>query len=61
MGATVDLSIQWETGPEGMKSNKGDNLVQWRAWESAEENRKRGVPGHLMGDHPALGDPPPVH
>lgn len=59
MGATVDVSVLWETGPDGMSSSKGDALVTWRAWESAEENRARGVPSHLLGDHTApFGDPP---
>ena len=58
MGARVDLSVKWETGPEGMKSSKGDAIVAWRAWESADENRRRGVPEALLGGHPAFGDPP---
>ena len=58
MGARVDLSIRWETGPEGMTSSKGEAIVAWRAWESAEENRRRGVPEKLLGGHPAFGDPP---
>ena len=58
LGARVDLSIRWETGPEGMKSSKGDAIVAWRAWESADENRRRGVPEALLGGHPAFGDPP---
>ena len=43
MGAHVDLSVKWETGPEVMKSSKGDAIVNWRAWESDEENRRRGA------------------
>jgi hypothetical protein len=48
MGGKVDLSVRWETGPAGMTSSQGESLVQWRAWESAEENRRRGVPAHLL-------------
>ena len=58
MGARVDLSVRWETGPEGMTSSTGDAIVAWRAWESAEENKRRGVPDRLLGGHPAFGDPP---
>jgi hypothetical protein len=43
MGARVDLSVQWETGPEGMRSSTGASIVSWRAWESEEQNRKRGA------------------
>ena len=35
MGAHVDLSVQWETGPEGMTSSKGDALVNWRCAPAA--------------------------
>ena len=48
MGRRVDHSLKWETGLDGMKSSGGDSIVQWRAWETREENLKRGVnPKHL--------------
>ncbi|KAL1530684.1 hypothetical protein AB1Y20_001584 [Prymnesium parvum] len=43
MGSRVDLSVSWETGPEGMRSSKGNSIVMWRAWESEAENRRRGA------------------
>ena len=43
MGATVDLSVEWVTGPEGMRSSTGSSQINWRAWESDEQNRKRGA------------------
>lgn len=43
MGATVDLSVKWETGLEGMTSSAGDSNVLWRAWETKEQNLARGV------------------
>ena len=57
MGARVDLSNRWETGPEGMRSSKGDSLVNWRAWESAAENLKRGVPSRLIDGVKYGGNP----
>lgn len=41
MGARVDLSIRWETGPDGMTSSKGDEIVNWRAWEQPGDYEKR--------------------
>ena len=32
---TVDLSVRWTTGPEGMRSTSGEELTNWRAWEPA--------------------------
>mgnify|MGYP006136844153 CR=1 FL=1 len=43
IGATVDLSVEWQTGPEGMTSSSGAKQVNWRAWESDEQNKKRGA------------------
>ena len=48
MGATVDLSVKWETGVDGMKSSAGEAEVQWRAWESREQNLARGVKPESM-------------
>ena len=48
MGTTVDLSVQWETGLDGMRSSKGESEVLWRAWESREENLARGVKPESM-------------
>ena len=33
MGLRVDPSVSWLTGPDGMSSSRGDELVNWRAWE----------------------------
>ena len=41
VGATVDLTTRWTTGVEGMRSSRGDELTNWRAWESAETNAAR--------------------
>eukprot|EP00967_Tisochrysis_lutea_P047955 scaffold58501_cov33-Tisochrysis_lutea.AAC.1 len=41
MGTRVDLSVRWETGPEGMTSSKGDEIVNWRAWEEPGAYEKR--------------------
>ena len=49
LGAKVDLSVQWETGLNGMRSSKGDSTVLWRAWESREQNLARGVKAESMG------------
>ena len=49
MGVKVDHSVKWETGLEGMKSNKGQSTVLWRAWESWEQNLARGVDPKSMG------------
>lgn len=35
IGGTVDLSVRWETGPEGMRSTSGEEILNWRAWEPA--------------------------
>ena len=49
MGITVDHSVQWTTGLEGMSSSKGEATVLWRAWESYEQNLARGVKPESMG------------
>lgn len=44
MGVKVDLSIQWTTEADGtMRSSVGDALVEYRPWESRQQNLKRGV------------------
>ena len=49
IGARVDLSIQWETDADGsMKSSAGDVIVDYRPWESREQNLKRGVKPEQM-------------
>lgn len=35
IGGTVDLSVRWTTGVEGMRSTSGEELTNWRAWEPA--------------------------
>ena len=48
IGGTVDMSIRWTTGPEGMRSSSGEELTNWRAWEPAgayEKRLKRGREG----------------
>ncbi len=49
MGATVDLSVQWSTDADGtMRSSAGETIVDYRPWESREQNLKRGVkPGQM--------------
>ena len=49
LGARVDHSIKWETGPNGMHSSAGESTVLWRAWESREQNLARGVRAESMG------------
>lgn len=41
IGGTVDMSIRWTTGPEGMRSSSGEELTNWRAWEPAGAYEKR--------------------
>ena len=41
VGQKVDLTVKWTTGIEGMRSNKGDELTNWRAWEPAGSFEKR--------------------
>jgi len=43
MGANVDLAVTWETSLEGMRSSAGEVIVEYRPWESREQNLKRGV------------------
>ncbi len=40
-GAPWDPSVRWTTGIEGMRSSKGDELTNWRAWEAPGEYEKR--------------------
>ena len=49
MGTTYDPTIKWTTGLDGMSSNKGEQTVLWRAWETREENLARGVTPESMG------------
>jgi len=49
MGAKVDLSKTWTTGADGsMRSSAGDLVVDYRPWESREQNLKRGVKPEQM-------------
>ena len=41
IGGTVDLSVKWSTGIEGMRSSAGHELTNWRAWEPAGSYEKR--------------------
>ena len=42
--ATTYPRVTWTTDLEGaMTSSTGEGLVPWRAWESREQNLKRGV------------------
>ena len=46
---TVDLSVTWTTGADGtMRSSTGEALVDYRPWESREQNLKRGVKPEQM-------------
>jgi hypothetical protein len=49
MGVAVDLSVKWTTGADGtMRSSRGDTIVDYRPWESREQNLKRGVKPEQM-------------
>lgn len=49
LGAKVDLTVTWTTGADGaMRSSAGDVLVDYRPWESREQNLKRGVKPEQM-------------
>ena len=49
MGATVDPSVQWSTDADGtMRSSAGETIVDYRPWESREQNLKRGVKPEQM-------------
>ena len=49
MGVRVDLSVTWETGADGgMRSSSGEVVVDYRPWESKEQNRARGVKPEQM-------------
>ena len=54
---TPDLSIRWMTGPEGMRSSRGDELTNWRAWEPAGSYEKR-LAARLSGGRGKSGCPP---
>jgi hypothetical protein len=41
IGSTVDFSVDWQTGVEGMKSSSGTELTNWRAWEAPGMYEKR--------------------
>ena len=44
MGARVDLTVSWTTDADGsMRNSKGETVVDYRPWESREQNLKRGV------------------
>ena len=49
MGAAVDLTVRWSTDADGtMRSSAGETIVDYRPWESREQNLKRGVtPGQM--------------
>jgi len=49
MGAKVDLHVSWTTDEHGtMRSSAGDTIVDYRPWESREQNLKRGVKPEQM-------------
>ena len=49
LGAPVDLSVEWTTDADGtMRSSKGDVIVDYRPWESREQNLRRGVKPEQM-------------
>jgi len=49
MGVTVDHSISWTTDADGsMRSSSGEVIVDYRPWESREQNLKRGVKPEQM-------------
>ena len=49
MGVNVDLSVRWTTDADGtMRSSAGDVIVDYRPWESREQNLKRGVKPEQM-------------
>jgi hypothetical protein len=55
MGSRFDQSVRWETGPEGMTSSRGDELVNWRAWEQPGDYEKR-VAAKQRADPAAVAD-----
>ena len=49
MGAKVNPSVLWSTDADGtMRSSAGDVIVDYRPWESREQNLKRGVKPEQM-------------
>ena len=49
MGVVVDRTVTWETGADGsMKSSSGEVVVDYRPWESKEQNLRRGVKPEQM-------------
>jgi len=49
IGTRWDPTVKWTTGIEGMRSNSGEELTNWRAWEPAGsyetrlKRRRKGV------------------
>ena len=54
MGVVVQYPrVTWTTDLEGlMKSSEGSHLVPWRAWETREQNLKRGVRAEDIPEDP---------
>ena len=49
LGAKVDLGVTWETAADGgMRSSAGELVVDYRPWESREQNLRRGVKPEQM-------------
>ena len=49
MGARVDLTVSWTTDADGsMRNSKGETVVDYRPWESREQNLRRGVKPEQM-------------
>jgi hypothetical protein len=49
MGAPADTSIRWTTDADGtMRSSAGEVVVDYRPWESREQNLRRGVKKEQM-------------
>lgn len=49
MGARVDRTVTWTTDADGtMRSSAGEVIVDYRPWESREQNLKRGVKPEQM-------------
>ena len=49
LGVQVDVSVRWTTDADGtMRSSTGDVVVDYRPWESREQNLKRGVKPEQM-------------
>ena len=49
LGVKVDVSVRWTTGADGsMRSSTGEIVVDYRPWESREQNLRRGVKPEQM-------------